>query len=232
MLRTSYTALPALVFLLASCTKSSGDTGLDGSSGASSSASADAGQPPNEPEEQASAISPTCEPPPDCLPIVSLINLGVCCSETLRCGIDVSPVAGVAPMYPGLANRFQLDPAMPCWPRAQLFFEVPTPEPRRIDVGDGEDVLIAPSCPGRLVTTTQMLGCCRPDNTCGYDTDLVRNTFDALSKGASAEALSKPECLNATELNTRLRDNELEAFAYIPESAGHCDYAALDAELQ
>lgn len=243
MLRIISRALVALVFLLACCTNSGGDTGLHrdhavgagagGSPGDAQGSSGTSGaRPPTEPEEQPSEISPTCEPPPDCLPIVSLLNLGVCCSETLRCGIDVSPVAAVAPMHPELAATFGVDPEKPCWPRARLFLEVPTPETLRIEVDDGEDVLIAPSCGGRLVTTTQMLGCCRRDNTCGYDTHLVRGTFHALSSGASAEAFSSAECLNATELNARLRDSELEAFAHVPPSTGDCDYAALDAALQ
>lgn len=210
------------VFLLACATSCGGDD---------PPAPTTSTQPHAKPEEQSSAISPTCEPPPDCLPIVSLINLDVCCSETLRCGLDVSPLTLLAPMYPDLASRFEIDPAKPCWPRDRLFFEVPTPEATRIEVDDGADVLLAPSCAGRLVTTTQMLGCCRPDNTCGYDTSLVVNTFNALSKGASADALSKPECLSASELNARLRDNQLEAFAYVPSSAGECDYATLDASL-
>lgn len=185
-----------------------------------------------EPEEQPSEISASCEPPPECLPIVSLINLGVCCSETLACGLDVSPITSAAPMYPELATRFDIDPEKPCWPRSRIFLEVPTPASSRIEVADGDDVLIAPSCAGRLVTTTPMLGCCRPDNTCGYDTHLVRETFHSLSRGASAEAFTQPECLTASELNTRLRDHELAAFAYVPASEGECDHAALDAELR
>jgi hypothetical protein len=215
MLRTILTAFLALVLLLAGCTNSSV-----------------ASSTPAEPDEQPSEISPTCEPPPDCLPIVSLFNLGVCCSETLRCGIDVSPVANIAPMHSELAATFDVDPAKPCWPRARLFKAVPTPESNRIEVDDGEDVLITPSCEGRLVTTTQMLGCCRPDNTCGYDTHLVRGTFQALSTGASTEAFSSAECLDASELNARLRDSQLEAFAHVPAASGDCDYAALDAALQ
>ena len=189
-------------------------------------------EPSTEIEEQPSEISPTCKPPPDCLPITSLIDVGVCCSDTLRCGLDVSPIVASAPMYPELAALFEIDPAKPCWPRAKLFIQWPTREPSRVDVEDGDDVLITPRCQGRLVTSTPMPGCCRPDDTCGYDTHLVRNTFNALTGGASVPGFSQPECLRANELNARLRDHELEAFAYVPEATGSCEYARLAAELR
>jgi len=185
-----------------------------------------------EPEvlEQPSAISPTCEPPPDCLPIVSLINIGVCCSDTLRCGFDLSPVAAVGPMYPELKGVFEVDPEKPCVPRSQAFLELPRPEPTRIVVDAGPDVLITPSCTGRGFTTTPLAGCCLPNNACGYDTHLVRSTFVALSK-ASDVAFTQPECLTASELNAQLTANGLAAWAYLPAATGTCDYAALDAML-
>lgn len=105
--------------------------------------------------ERPSAISVACVPPPDCLPIVSLVNIDVCCSDTLRCGFDLSP------------------------------------------------------------------------NICGYDTHLARDTFDELSDSSLHPAFAKPECWTASELNAQLRDNDLAAWAYVPDASGRCDYAAL-----
>jgi hypothetical protein len=178
-----------------------------------------------------SAISSTCTPPADCLPIVSLVNIGVCCSDTLRCGFDLTPIASARPMYPELGSVFEVDPDKPCWPRANLFLEHPSPNTERIQVAGGDDVLITPTCQGRLFTTTPLPGCCTPNNTCGYDTHLARNTFHELAR-ASEAAFSEPECLTAAALNAELRANDLAAWAYVPAASGTCDYEALDAMLR
>jgi hypothetical protein len=185
----------------------------------------------SEAAEQPSAVSATCQPPPDCLPIVSLINLGVCCSDTLRCGLDLSPIAAIAPMYPELASMFELDPARPCTPRSRIFSEVNSPQPKRIAVDGGVDVLIAPTCLGRLFTATPMAGCCLNNNTCGYDTHLANGTFRELS-GAAAGTFAVPRCLTATELNALLAANDLAAWSHVPKANGTCDYATLDAALK
>lgn len=180
--------------------------------------------------EQPSAISSRCTSPPDCLPIVSLINIDVCCSEQLRCGFDLTAIVETAPMYPEIAEVFEVDPDKPCWPRSRIFLPLPETEPQRVSGEGGADVLITPSCQGRLFTATPLAGCCLPDNTCGYDTHLARNTFRELA-GLSDGAFEQPQCLSASELNTQLAAHELAAWAYIPPSSGSCDYARLDAEL-
>lgn len=181
-------------------------------------------------EEEPSAISTSCTPPPDCLPIVALVNIDVCCSDTLRCGFDLTPVAAIAPMYPEIAGVLDLDPAKPCWPRSKLYRELPSSAAERVRVEDGADVLIAPSCQGRLFTATPLPGCCMPDDTCGYDTHLARNTFHELAR-ASEAAFEHPECLSASALNAELKANDLAAWAYVPAASGTCDYQALDALL-
>ena len=184
-----------------------------------------------ETREQPSAISATCVPPPDCLPIVSLVHIDVCCSDTLRCGFDLSPIAAVAPMYPELAGVFDVDPDKPCWPRSQAYVAMLSSQPARVAVEGGDDVLIAPTCEGRVFTATPLPGCCRPDNSCGYDTHLARNTFDELAGSGPHAAFAKPECWSASELNAQLEDNGLAAWAYVPEASGSCNYEALSASL-
>jgi hypothetical protein len=126
---------------------------------------------------------------------------------------------------------FDVESGKPCWPRSQVFLELPSPEPARIAVDGGQDVLITQSCTGRGFTTTPLAGCCLPNNTCGYDTHIARSTFVALSK-ASSIGFTQPECLTASELNAQLAANGLAAWAYLPAATGTCDYAALDAMLQ
>jgi hypothetical protein len=185
-----------------------------------------------EPSERPSAISADCTPPPDCLPIVSLINLDVCCSDTLRCGFDLTPIAAIAPMYPELASVVDVDPEAPCWPRSSAFFELPTAAAERISVEGGDDVLITPDCPARLFAATELSGCCLPDDGCGYATQMARFTFHELSGQSDPSTFTQPECLSATQLNAELRDGGLAAWAYVPESKGHCDFASLDAQLK
>lgn len=188
-------------------------------------------EPDAEAREQPSVISATCQPPPDCLPIVSLINIGVCCSDTLRCGLDLSPIAAVAPMYPELAGMFELDPTKPCTPRSRIFAEVSSAQPKRIAVDGGVDVLIAPTCQGRLFTATPMAGCCLSNNTCGYDTHLANATFRELA-GAAPGTFGVAQCVTATELNAKLAANGLAAWSHVPKANGSCDYATLDAALK
>jgi len=181
--------------------------------------------------EQPSAIANACVPPADCLPIVSLINIGVCCSESLRCGFDLSPLAAIAPMYPELAQTLAIEPDKACWPRSKIFLEVPSSESQRIAVEGGTDVLVARTCTTRAFTSVSLHGCCLPDNHCGYDTHVARSTFKALQP-AGAAGFQQAECLSAAALNARLEDNGLAAFAHLPAATGECDYAELDAALK
>jgi len=181
--------------------------------------------------EEPTAVSASCVPPPDCLPVVQQFNLSVCCSETLRCGFDMSPLAEVAPMHPEIAALFDVDPDKPCWPRPKLFVPLPEYKPERIAVKGGADILVTPTCQGRVFAATPMYGCCRPDNTCAYDTHVVRSAFDSLAGKGPRPAFATPQCWTADEVNAQLAANDLGAWAYIPEASGTCDYAALNASL-
>jgi hypothetical protein len=182
--------------------------------------------------EQPSAISASCELPADCLPITSLVEVGVCCSQTLRCGFDLSPLAAVASMYPELMGSFDVEPDKPCWPRAKFFVELPRSAATRIPVEGGADILVTPDCQGRAFTTTPLPGCCLPGGSCGYATHLARHTFNELSVNTAEEAFTHAQCLTASDLNAQLRANDLAAWAYLPPASGRCDFAALDAALR
>jgi hypothetical protein len=182
--------------------------------------------------EQPSAISAACVPPPDCLPIVSLVNIDVCCSDTLRCGFDLSSTAALEPMYPELTGVLDVDPDKPCWPRSQIYLKLPSSRAARVAVDGGPDVLIAPSCQSRVFAATPLPGCCLPDDSCGYDTHFARNTFEELSGTGAHPAFAEPRCWSASELNAQLEANGLAAWAYVPDASGECDYAALSAALR
>jgi hypothetical protein len=183
---------------------------------------------PDRPEakEERSAISPSCVPPADCLAIrSSFVNVGVCCSETLRCGFDLSILDGI-----GGAEGFDFDPSKPCWPRSDVFVEFDGLAERRVAAASGPDILTTPDCKGRVVVNTQLAGCCLPSDACGYSTHLAASAFAVLA-GNKNDPFTGPECVSASELNAQLAASELAAWAYVPAAQGSCDYAAIDARL-
>lgn len=188
------------------------------------------------PAEKASAIDPSCAPPPDCLPIQNLINIDACCSETLRCGWDISDVVRNASMYPDQAAAlasFDIDADKPCVPRGVLFFEAPSQPAKRVPAPGG-DILLTPDCTSRTIANSLLAGCCLPDDTCGLSTQGALSAFKALLahvQGDPTEPFTSPECVSPKALNAQLADSKLEAWAFIPASEGACSYAALDAML-
>jgi hypothetical protein len=180
--------------------------------------------------EQRSAVDPSCVPPPDCLPIVNLINVGVCCSDTLRCGWDVTDFAKAAAMEPQL-DTLGFDLATACWPRGDLYYEVPAPPEKRVAAASG-DILLAADCTSRSFAGSLLAGCCLPDDTCGFSTQGALSAFKALlMQGDEPEPFTSAECVTPKELNAQLADSKLVAWAHVPASKGKCDYAALDAKL-
>lgn len=201
---------------------------LDAGAGADASDEADAKL---EAVEHASKIDPSCVPPPDCMPITNFINIGVCCSETLRCGWDVSDFTRIAAMYPDAYKQFGLDPENPCAPRGSLYFEAP-PGPEERIVGAGDDILVTPDCTSRYFTSALLAGCCLPNNTCGLSTADAKSAFvTLLQEDFKREPFTFAECVLPKQLNEQLASSALAAWAFVPPSKGKCDYAALDARL-
>jgi hypothetical protein len=181
--------------------------------------------------EHASVVDPSCVPPPDCLPIKNFINIGVCCSETLRCGWDLTDFVQVAAMSPDAFDLFGLDAAAPCSPRGAIFFEAP-PQPEKRVKGAGDDILITPDCTARNFANSLLSGCCLPNDSCGLSTAGSMSVFVALLReDFEREPFTFAECVSPRALNAQLADSALAAWAYVPPSKGKCDYVALAARL-
>jgi hypothetical protein len=181
--------------------------------------------------EHASVVDPSCVPPPDCSPIRDLINIDVCCSDTLRCGWDLTQIANITAMHPEDYGLFGIDPAAPCAPRGALFFEA-APQPEKRVAGAGDDILVTPGCTSRNFVNTLLAGCCLPDDTCGLSTAGSMSVFVALLREDFERApFTFAECVHPKELNAQLAETALAPWAFVPPSKGKCDYDALDARL-
>ena len=186
-------------------------------------------------KEQASAVSSTCTLPADCKPIALPLAMNVCCSETLRCGFDFTPLIFMyeAIKLSGDADHVypaDFDPAKPCLPRSTIFLDYASTTEERVKNENGEDILITPACLGRQIATLYYPGCCMPSGACGLSTHMTADSLKIFVNQAD-EPFTHLECVSAFELNAQIRESLMSPTAYFPETTGSCDYAEIEGRL-
>jgi hypothetical protein len=222
----------ALVVAQLGCTEESGAS-PDASSDA---APADAASRDASSSADAPDAAYSCTPPSDCPDItVGGISTTACCSPVTECGYELPEPDAETLMYfpdvvPFVAELTEGDPNGRCAPESFFFSPQPGLWKHRVDVEDGEDILITPDCESFTVFAFILPGGCLPDDTCGLSTHESAATLGFLAEGMDVP-FARPECVSAEVLNQQFRDSVvLEGLARTTAS-GTCDHAALAAEL-
>jgi hypothetical protein len=178
----------------------------------------------------------SCTPPDDCRDFKVADNAyTACCSPVTECGYEAleldEETLMLYPHYPAVvAMATAGDPNGRCIPLHHFFGPRPGLYEHKVEVEDGEDILITPECESYTVLAFILPGCCLPDNTCALSTDESWPIFEGALMGKDAP-FNRPECVPAEVLNQQFRDSEiLEPFARTTAS-GTCDYAALAERL-
>jgi hypothetical protein len=196
----------------------------------------DAASAATQPDGSAADAAFSCTPPGDCPDVeVASMSLTACCSPVTDCGYEVAELDDmILTDFPMAADFRDMlvegDPLGKCAPEWWFFGTRPGLEADRIEVEDGDDILITPDCESYTVLAFILPGCCLPDNSCGLSTDQSWPTLEYLAEYMEAP-FTRPECVSADVLNQQFRDSVvLEGFARTT-ATGSCDYAALDAQL-
>jgi hypothetical protein len=180
--------------------------------------------------------SESCGLPRDC-PDVRFLDMSMkaCCASSEPCGYELPPLDDEIKMdFPQAQDLYDeltsADPDGRCAPLSFFFGDAPTLPEARVEVEDGEDILLTPDCTSFHVLAWSLPGCCLPDDRCGLSTDASWTIFANIIQGDGVP-FDHPQCLSAEALNQQFRDSVvLESFARTTAS-GTCDHAALDERL-
>lgn len=168
-----------------------------------------------------------CELPADCKSVRTVpITIDACCTELVSCGfkLDEDPRQRESARV-----ALGAEPGEICIERSRYYLIFPGSEEQRVQVEDGDDLLLSTDCESTAMLSFSFIGCCLPNNQCGVSTYGVHDTLAVIV--GEDEPFTHLQCVTVAELNRQLADSSLAGLAHFRATEGSCDYAALDARL-
>lgn len=184
-----------------------------------------------------------CTLPPDCKDVRTPgLNLNVCCTKKLACGIDMKPMIdglldpnnGISTIFIREVIRATLPPGTdlkrPCLTPTSLWMPSPSLPDQRVYATPERDIVLAEKCPSLMLSGFPVYGCCMPDNKCGLSTHYVLSDMRMLS--STPEKIGPAQCTTAAGVTEMVKNTNISQFTPLPTPrATSCDYAKLYASL-